>query len=403
MKRRVLFYTLVFSLSSFLLLAQSRSALEDERTQLLNQIELSQKLLSQKKQNRQSSLKKYKTLKTQVEQRRQLIENIDTEIQILNKQIEKNEELTTSLERDLVSLNKEFEVLIVKAYKNKLLKSNAFFLFSAQSFNALLIRWKYLRSIYKYRKRQAVIIKVTKEELEVKKEKLSSSKSEKQDLLSQANVQKEELIRVLREQNILLKKLQREEDSIASKISNQKKEHERLNKEIERIIREELAKAQRASRSRSESAMASTSASTSLNTSFKGAKGRLNWPVKKGIITSAFGSQPHATLKQVTEEKKGIEITTETNEEVLAIYEGTVAGSAYIPGKNYMVIIKHGDYFSVYSQLESLSVKEGQKVRQGAKLGTVAKDPYSNSYELFFQIYYNKKRLNPSKWIKNSP
>ena len=295
----------------------------------------------------------------------------------------------------------DLSALLKNSYRNKLLNNPVFFLFSAESLNNLFLRWVYLKKILNLKKEQAQKIKKTNINLNKEKQALKINIEEKKELLTKLAEERESLEEESRAEKQLIAKLRNEESSIKRNLNDSRKKHETLNDEIEKLIKIEMEKAMIAERKRKASKAGKKPAVKSK--SFAGNKGKLPWPVKAGVITSNFGIQPHATVSGISEEKKGIGISTEKGTPVYAIADGQVSASVYIPGKNYMVLVKHGEYFSVYSQIENVEVSKNQKIKAGTQIGTVAKDPATNSYELFFQIYKNKTRLNPSKWIKKRP
>lgn len=387
--------------TSILIAQQSRNKLESERNEIINQISLTTSLLKETSKDKKARLSTYKTLIRKIEYREELIENYNKEISSNTRQIQKNNteilRLNTKLEKARADLLK----LIKNGYRNKLLNNPIFFIFSAESLNNLFLRWTYLKKILAFKKKQTSIILETQKAIIAQQEELNKNIESKQVLLSKLEEEKNKYREESKEQKDLISKLRKEEKSIQKDLKANRKKHELLNQEIEKLIREEMAKAVREERKKNKSK--SSSAAKATSKSFANNKGKLPWPVKQGVITSNFGIQPHATVSGVSEEKKGIGISTEKNTPVLAIADGVVSAYVFIPGKNYMVLIKHGEYFSVYSQIDNIEVKENQKIKAGTQIGTVAKDPGSNSYELFFQIYKNKTRLNPSKWIKKRP
>ena len=392
---------LLILLSTGLWGQKSRTKLEKERKQILQQIDLTSKLLDQTKEDKKASLSNYKKLLRKVKYREELIANYNQEIRLSEKKIIRNEEKIDVLSVKLQDLKTDLSALLKNSYRSKLLNNPVFFLFSAESLNNLFLRWVYLKKILNLKKEQAQKIKKTNINLKKEKQALKINIEEKKELLAKLAEERESLEEESRAEKQLIAKLRNEESSIKRNLNDSRKKHETLNDEIEKLIKIEMEKAMIAERKRK--ANEAGKKPTVKSKSFAGNKGKLPWPVKAGVITSNFGIQPHATVSGISEEKKGIGISTEKGTPVYAIADGQVSASVYIPGKNYMVLVKHGEYFSVYSQIENVEVSKNQKIKAGTQIGTVAKDPATNSYELFFQIYKNKTRLNPSKWIKKRP
>lgn len=376
---------------------KDRSSLESERKKIINQINLSSKLLDQTRSNKNAGLANYKTLIKKVNYREELIQNYQAEITLNEIRNSDLEDEISQLQIDLNLKKQDLANLLKNSYKNQLINNPIFFLFSASSLNDLFLRWTLLKKILQYKQKQVQSITSTQKAIEQELKDLKLNIQTKKLLLTKVAEEKENFQRESKEQKKLVDDLRKEEKSIHNQIKSSKNKHEELNKEIEKLIREEMERARKAERNNSKSS------SNTLSSAFNKRKGKLPWPVKAGIITTHFGIQPHATIIGVQEEKKGIGISTEKSTSVYAIADGVVSAYIFIPGKNYMVLVKHGEYFSVYSQVENISVSENQAIKAGEKIGTVAKDPETGEYELFFQIYKNKKRLNPEQWIKKSP
>lgn len=376
---------------------KDRSSLESERKKIINQIDLSTKLLDQTRSNKNAGLANYKTLLKKVNYREELIQNYQAEIALNETRISAIQDEINQLQIALGLKKQDLAKLLKNSYKNQLINNPIFFLFSASSLNDLFLRWTLLRKILQYKQKQLQSIADTQAAIELEEKDLRLNIQTKKLLLTKVAEEKENFQRESKEQKKLVDKLRKEEKSINRQIKSRRNKHEELNKEIEKLIRAEMERARKAERNNSKST------SKAISGAFNKRKGKLPWPVKAGIITTHFGIQPHATVSGVQEEKKGIGISTEKSTSVYAIADGVVSAYIFIPGKNYMVLVKHGEYFSVYSQVENISVSENQAIKAGEKIGTVAKDPETGEYELFFQIYKNKKRLNPEQWIKKRP
>ena len=285
------------------------------------------------------------------------------------------------------------------AFRQKLTFGRILFLFSAHSINDAFRRLQYLRQYDRYRKRQAHLIQETQATLTVQFGELENQKREKENLLEAAQGQARTLETELGQKDQLLKSLQSDENRLLKELKQKRKAHEELNEAIEKIIREEIAKARKAERAAPESAAASAAASASA--SFQQLQGLLAWPVANGTITGQFGRQPHPSLSGVYISNNGIDIRTDLNASVQAIFRGEVVGVQYIPGySSYMAIIRHGDYYTVYSNLEDVAVQRGQQVNQGDRIGAVRTDPKTNAAEVHFEVWKGKNRMNPAEWLK---
>jgi len=205
----------------------------------------------------------------------------------------------------------------------------------------------------------------------------------------------------------LLAKLQGDESRLAQDLKKKESAHKRLNNVIEKIIREEMEKRRKEERDIANAGKSSGDKSTNLKAApnaltkgFLQNKGRLPWPVQKGIISRYFGKQAHPTIKTIQITNNGIDIQTDANAEVRAVHGGKVAGTQFIPGYDYMIILQHGNYYTVYSNLEEVFVQKGETVKSKQTIGKVSKNAQTNTSEVHFEIWKEKTRLNPTDWVR---
>jgi septal ring factor EnvC (AmiA/AmiB activator) len=399
-KRLSLLALCVLSLAT--LQGQSRSELEDKRRNLLKEIERTSKLLDQTKQNKAATLERFIALQNQINAREKLIETLETELQYVENRISRTIDVISSLEADIDALQQEYGDLLRMAYRQKMNKSNLFFLFSSRSFNEAFQRWQYIKQFEEYRKKQAVLIMKTQETLARKISHLEEQRLEKEDLLLTQEEQKRLLLKEFQSKDKILQSLKSDETRLVKELQKQREAHERLNEAIERIIREEVAKNRREARrtegSSSESLPSSPEVSR-LSNAFSDNRGKLPWPIDKGIISRRFGKQEHPSIPSLTITNNGIDFLTEPEARVKAVFRGTVVGKQFIPGYDYTLIVQHGNFYTVYSHLEELFVDRGSTVETGMLLGIAKLDEKVKRAKVHFEVWHNKVRQNPETWL----
>ncbi len=394
--------------------AQVRKDLEDRRRKLLREIELTSKLLNRTTSNKAAALDRYVTLRKQIQKRELLVETLRKEIQFTNLSIDRTTDVVNSLAKDIERLEKEYGELLRQAYRRKKNNSSLTYVFSAETINQSFQRWQYLKQYDEYRKRQAQLILETKATLTDKKSLLEETKLEKEELITTSVRQAALLSAELGDKSKLLSSLRKDEKRLKNELRSQRTDHERLNDAIENAIRKDMAVRRKNERSRKpnpnnkrneplNSKPKVEDESIALNRlagNFRNNRGRLPMPVKNGIVTKRFGKQAHPTLPKIQITNNGIDIRTEHSAKVFAIFEGKVVSKQFIPGYQNMLIVQHGDYYTVYSNLDKVYVEKGDKVRTLQDLGTVAMNRKTKVSEVHFEVWRDKARLNPEDWVE---
>lgn len=375
---------------------QNRRELVEKRKRLMQEIQQTEDLLQETQESKAAALDRYFALQNQIRRRQQLINTLQEEISYANESIDRSREVMESLRQDVSRLKGEYTTMLRVAYRHRLSKSFLAFLFSAENINDAFRRWQYIRQYDRFRRRQAELILETQSMLTAKTEQLESRRNEKQQLLSSEQHQKEQLNRELANKDKVLKNLKSDESKLVAELETQRKAHEQLNSAIEGIIREEMARKRKASRSPDALTASNTdNAVAAAGVNFQGTKGALPWPVAEGEISRDFGTQPHPTIKSIQITNNGIDIRTAPTSTVHAVYAGKVAGTQFIPGYQYMVIMQHGQYYTVYSNLEEIYVKRGDVLTAEQTLGRVNRQ----RPEVHFEVWHEKERLNPVHWV----
>ncbi len=261
-------------------------------------------------------------------------------------------------------------------------------------------RWRYFVRYDQQRKKQISLVGNTQESLNQKVVVLQATRDSKKELLQENELQNEERTQALEKQEKLLKKLKAKEADVKEDLDKKEAAKALLTDAIDKAIREDLRKSQAASRSNTKGAKRKlTSSEKKVSSAFRKAKGKLPRPVN-GVITGKYGKQKHPTLKRVIIKNNGIDIKTYANSKVKAIFKGEVINVFAIPGAQNAIMIRHGDYYSVYSNLKEVKVEKGQTIKQDQVIGIVGVSAKTNQSELHLEIWKDSKHLNPLRWLK---
>jgi septal ring factor EnvC (AmiA/AmiB activator) len=403
--------------------------LKRRKKSLTREIELLNRSLRKTSNNKSLSLKQINALNAQIRLREEKINTINSEINLLDNQISDNTHTVYTLQGQLTTLKKEYAGMVNFAYKNQNAYNKLMFVFASQSFNQAYKRLKYLSQFTRYRKKQAEYIQKTKNLLQIKIVQLDHNKKEKSNLLEDEKDEKETLGKEKEKQSVVLNKLSKQEQELARQLAKKKKESARLNRAIQNAIGREIeaarkkeaariaaaaararakakansgsktpvtTKAKVATVSKGSAVLAATPETAKLSSSFLGNRGHLPWPVASGSIVEGYGR--HSYGVNVTIENNGIDIKTGKGAAVRAIYSGQVTTVQDIGG-NFAVLIRHGEYFTVYSNLRTVSVSKGQKIDTKQSIGTVSTDSSDGTTQLHFEIRKGASPLNPSSWL----
>ncbi|MFV0592569.1 MAG: murein hydrolase activator EnvC family protein [Draconibacterium sp.] len=393
---RFFVFTLVVFLLPLLGFSQSVSDLQKQRDDAAKEIEYTTRLLQEAQKNEKSSLTKLNLLNSKIRQRNNLIAAIGGEIRLYDEFISNNVLAIEILEDDLKKLKDEYAEMIRLAYKNRHSGDVLLFMLSAENFNQAYRRLLYTRRYSDYRKNQVETIASVQEVLNGSIKKLEEQKAVKQQLIGQTQQERQQLSKEQGQQNEEFQKLKDQKQNLEKRLREQRKIEQQLEREIQRIIEEEARK----SGDTGESKFALTPEQKLIGDSFEQNKLRLPWPVERGIIVEHFGVHQHPVLTNVQVRNNGVNIATETGAKARAVFNGEVSRVFGISGGNTAVIIRHGSYLSVYSNLREVVVKKGDKVAAKQVIGTVFTDfNEDNKTILKFQIWHESQKMNPEDWI----
>jgi len=410
----VIITLLLVSLSSYS--QNEKSVLKIKKAKLENIIKQTSSQLNETKKNKQGYLNQISILNKQISARQELISSINLQLNEIDIESVKTRDTILRMAKSLESLKKEYARIVYQAYKSKNEQSTLMFIFSSKSFNQAYLRIKYMQQYSLFRQQQASkIIGVTRT-LSSKLSYLEAQKREKLSLLKNKESEKLILFSEKEEQNYNINQLSQKEKMLLKTLRTNEQAVQTLQNAIERIIAEELKRVTETKRKTSTSSKITTTSlkaenkntdyvysltsdEINLSNSFEKNKGRLPWPVEKGTITDYFGEQPHAELKGIMIKNNGVNIETSQGANAKVIFDGVVTGIISIPSLNNVVIIRHGDFLTVYSNLKNVTIAKGDKVKTLQSLGTIQTDPTTNKTKIHFEIWKGKVLLNPSGWI----
>ena len=406
-------FFIVLILLSTTAFSQSKKALQEKKAQIEKDIQYTNKLLGKTKKSKEKSLTYLSTLSKQVDNRVELLQMLNTEIGVIEKQIGKteikiaeNKIKIQDKKQDLEKLEQEYAKMIYYAYKNKHAYDNWVFIFSSKSFNQAYKRLKYLKQYAQHRKMQAEIITATKEELteeiidlENQKNNLQKDKENKKALIISKKTEVKQLETQKNDKKTLIKKLKKSESYFKEELQKQQHAAKQLDEKIRKIIEEEIRKARAKEKKGNKEGFSLTPEAKALSDIFLENKGRLPWPLDKGIIVQGFGKQQHVVFKNIETHNNGVDIATDRGAKVRAVFDGKVSRIFLIKGEGKVILINHGEYFSVYSGLKEVSVQTGEKIFAKQEIGTVMTDKNRQKTHLHFEIWKNYDKQNPSHWL----
>lgn len=382
--------------------------LEEKRQAILAEIKQINSLLFKTKKEEKSVLSQVEDINQRISATENLIRVTNQQANLLTRNINSNMDRITVLRKELEVMKADYAEMVRKSYKSKSQQSRIMFLLSSENFLQAYKRVQYMKQYAAFRKKQGEGIRVKTEELQQLNAGLITQKKDKQKLISENEVAKRQLTQERKSQQELVATLKKDESKYTSEIRAKQNEADRIDREIDALIKAAIAEANRianASKTKTPSKPATTGGfaltaeDKALAASFSSNKGKLPWPVEKGMVVKSFGTHQHPQFPNVTTNSSGVEIATEDNSPVRAVFEGQVMSIQVIKGANIAVFIQHGDYISVYRNLATVSVKKGDKISTKQNIGAVAKSPTEGRTILKFYIYRNQTKLNPADWI----
>lgn len=411
-KRSKYIFSMLLFLVALASFGQTAKELEEKKKRLQDDIKYTNKLISETENSKKKSLNQLRLLNTKIEMRQELISTIVKEVKLLDKQINQTNSVVGSLEKDLKKLKAEYAQMVYFAWKNQNSYNKLMFIFSSKDFNQAYLRLKYIQQYADYRKKQAKIIKDTQLALGEKIDVLKKSRSAKAALLTNEEQEKLKLTTEKKEKDELLDDLQDREAQLKKELKQKQAEAQKLQKEIERIIAEEIRKREEEARKKAATdklagkevketpkGFSMTPEEVLISDNFELNRGKLPWPSEKGIITGHFGESTHPDLPNVKINNNGVDIGTDRGAKARAVFDGTVSAIISIPGAYKAVMVRHGEFISVYANLEEVYVKKDDKIKVKQEIGQVHTDDSEGKTELHFELWKGNAKTNPEEWI----
>ena len=415
----------IISFSVFGVNAQSSAELQKQRERIDREIRQLSESLKLTSSDRTLSLRQVNALNAQLKLREKKIETISNEIRLIDNQISSNTKAIKELQDQLAQLRKDYERMILFAYRNRNAYNKMMFIFASQDFNQAFKRVKYLQQLNGSRKQKASEIGETQHEIELKLAQLETSREDQAKLLAEQRSERTEIAKEQGEESRVLRSLTQQEEQFKQEISRRQQELRRLataiNQAIERELEEERKREEEArlAAARLEAArtgktveeveaanpvarktdaelLAATPEAARLSADFADNKGKLPWPVRNGVVTLGFGK--HTMGRNAIQDNTGVRIQTHQDMAVTAVFDGEVSVVIPMQGLGYVVLVKHGRFFTLYGNLRSLTVKKGDKIQVGQRLGTAITDSEGLT-EVHFELIDATNRQNPEHWL----
>ncbi len=376
--------------------SQTLEELRKRKQSAAEEIRYTNELLGKISQNQKATLGKLRLLSSQIEQRNRLISTMNSEVSVIQELINDNAQVVEMLSTDLEKIKQEYAQMVRFAWKNRNAYDKVLFFLSAENVNQAYRRFVYVRQYTDFRRKQAETIASIQNILWKKMKDLENQQTAKKDVISEKEKESRLLSVQKKQQSTVARNLMKQQSELKSKLARQRKIEQQLEREIQKIIEEEARKAAQAGKT----GHGMTPEQKLTGTSFEQNKRRIPWPVEKGIIVEKFGIHPHPVLSNITINNNGINIATDAGEKARAVFNGEVSRVFGISGGNTAVILRHGQYLTVYSNLVEVSVRKGDQVSLRQNLGTIFSDSDDgNKTILKFQIWKENQKLNPEDWL----
>nr|WP_291099295.1 MULTISPECIES: peptidoglycan DD-metalloendopeptidase family protein [unclassified Flavobacterium] len=390
--------------------------LEARKAQIQQEIRDNEALLQSVKKKEKSAVNVFMIQTNKIKLKEKLINTTEKQTKLLSNDMYVNQIQINKLKKELAVLKEDYARMIVKSYKSRSEQSRAMFILSSKNFLQAYKRVQYMKQYTNYRKLQGEEIKSKSNQLTVYNGKLTVQKTAKQKLIDENEKERLSLLKEKKEQEKLVKTIKKDKNKIAAEIRKKQRESRAIDKQIDRLIREAIAEANR--KAAAENAKANPTASVSktavsssrivltaetkiLADNFRANRGKLPWPVEKGFVSLPYGDQPHPVFSTLVVHNSGVEITTDQGANARAVFGGEVTSVIILSPVNKAVMIQHGDYFTVYQNLSSVYVSKGDKVSIKQNIGKIRTNGDTGKTVIKFTISQNTTYDNPASWLYN--
>jgi septal ring factor EnvC (AmiA/AmiB activator) len=416
-----LILTLLFFCCTIQMYSQppTQEELEERKAKIQLEIQEKEQLLQSVKSKEKSVVTQLKIQKEKIGLKEKLIKTTEKQTKLLGNDIYINQIKINQLNRDLEQLRKDYAAMILKSYKSRSEQSRAMFLLSSENFLQAYKRAQYMKQYASYRKMQGQEIEGKTKQLVGYTNKIVVQKTEKEKLIAENENEKIELVKEKKEQEKLASQIQKQKGKIIAEIKKKQQETKKIDAQIQKLIRETIAAANKKTAAAKAKANPKTTTAESIKAletsakieltsegqlvanNFRANKGKLPWPVEKGVVSLPYGDQPHPEYRTLTVHNSGVEITTENGASARAVFGGEVTKVIKLSPLNIAVFIQHGDYFTVYQNLISVNVSVGDKVSTKQSLGKIRTNGDTGKTILKFLILQNTTYNNPASWLFN--
>ncbi|OYU79331.1 MAG: peptidase M23 [Flavobacterium sp. BFFFF1] len=393
--------------------------LEQRKAQIQEEIREKERLLESQNQKQKSVTTIIAQQLEKIKLREKLINTTEKQAKLLKNNMYINQLEINKLNRELTDLKADYARMIVKSYKSRSEQSRAMFLLSSKNFLQAYKRAQYMKQYANYRRAQGEQIKKKQSELANYNGKLEVQKTEKQKLVEEQQKEREKLEQEKQEQEKLVNSIKKDKKKTIAEIKKKQQESRNIDRQIDKLIRAAIAEANKKTAAANLKANPKTTTAEEtkktetatkivltpeaklVSDNFKANKGKLPWPVEKGTVSLRFGDQPHPLISSLTVHCSGVEITTDKEASARAVYSGTVYSIQRLSPVNMAVMIQHGDFFTVYQNLSSVSVNKGDKVSTKQNIGRVRTNTDTGKTVIKFMISQNTNYQNPASWLFN--
>jgi septal ring factor EnvC (AmiA/AmiB activator) len=392
-------FTLILNFSGF---SQSKKQLEleERRRELTREIQQIGALLFEGKKEQKSVLSVVEDLDFKIKVRNDLISITNQQANLLTREINSNQTKISKLRVRLKSLKADYAKMVVKSYKSRADKNKLMFLLSSTNFQQAYKRLQYIKQYANYQKRQADLIKTETAKMQQLNIALVTQKKSKQTLIEENRIAKSILDQERAQQNVLINDIKSNLSKFTAQLKSKQRESNKIDKEIKKIIREAIAASnKKAGKSSKSKVFSLTPEQKILAANFTSNKGKLPWPVANGVVKLRYGNNPSPIDRSLTIKSNGVRIATNKGEEVRAVFEGVVQGIMTPKNGNNTIMVRHGNYITVYKNLSKFYVQKGDKVKTKQVIGEVITNKASGETILSFGIYKDSATQNPSQWI----
>jgi septal ring factor EnvC (AmiA/AmiB activator) len=394
MKTLALMFLFVFLWQKFGMSQNSADKIRENREKTLKEIEYANKLLLETQGKAQESLNEINLINHRLVKRKEYLIGLEAEVTVISDAIIENQKTVNSIEREIAKIKKFYALMIENLYRNRSINYSMMYFLASENLNQLYKRIRTMKIFNSYLRSQKRKLEILKGDLVAKNTELEDLKGIKDILLN--HTQKETIViqQEVNQKNLAVKKLKQRQKEIEEDIRSKEKTAKKLENELRRVIEEEKRKIKS-----SDTKEIMTPEEKIVSSDFEKNMGRLPWPTQRGIITGQYGEHQHPDYKSVKVRNDGVYISTSIGENARAIFKGIVSRVFALPGENYTIIIKHGQYYTLYHNLVNVTVKAGQNVNMKEVIGTVFTNETSKETVLYFQIWKETERRDPELWL----